>query len=525
MRKTTIIALLSILLFSNANAQVYHLGQVVDNPDGSRGIVFYLNEDGTQGWMVALHDEVVSIPWGLNDHVEGLGFVNVNQDNDYSTTVFSDNDGYFNTLSIREHYQNAGNSVRYAAGVVDFENGWYLPAAGQLRMLYSNAIFYEPALRLVGEVLGLHPYWSSTVASDESAWYVHFGSPYPETAWAYNGYLSKDSRMEVFSSYGGEFAVRAIRDLDFSPLPIIGNLQAPSVICGEGSLELTLPHLVNGETYGWQIASDPSFEDPVTYEGQILDTTYNDWYLRLWASNEEGMTYSNAVQLSIHPTTEFQFSDLSCFPYEWNGVTYDSTGIYQQVFENQWGCDSIVTLDLTIGPVVNEIVGETEVNIHTNGDFTYYIDSVPFAMGYSWYIDNQWPITYSLDAPECTVYMGSPGQATLSVRVFTQCGYVDRHIQIRHDRAGDFNIFPNPTDGNLTLHLQAMRGKVTICVRDMLGNLVEHDVINTDTFDSFIPYSLKGKAAGVYYVTVIYNREVITKKIIKYSAINVGIFY
>ena len=518
--------LLSFVLFASMlQAQVYHLGQVVDNPDGSRGVVFYINEEGTGGWMVALHDAAVYVPWGLNDHVEGLAFVNPDPNGDCISTLLVDTDGYANTLAIREHYQEMGYFGSYAAGVVDFENGWYLPSSGQLKMLYVNAIFYESALESVGEVMGLHPYWSSTASSDEMAWYVHFGSPYPELGWAYNAAFAKTNRTETTASTGGYLSVRAVRDLDFSPLPHIANLKTPAVICGEAPLDMEVPHLFNTESYGWQIAPDASFDNPIAYEGQILDTTYNDWYLRLWASNEEGMSYSNVVQLSIHQPSEYQFSTLSCFPYEWNGQVCDTTGIYQQVFENQWGCDSIVTLNLTIGPVAGEIQGETEVNIHYNGDFTYSIDSVPFAMGYAWTIDNQWLIDYSLDSPECTVHMGSPGQATLSVRVFTECGYVDRQIRIHHDREGDFNIFPNPTDGDLNLQLMAMKGKVIVRVHDMLGNLVAHNEIQTDAFDSIIPYSLEGKTAGVYYFTVIYNREVITKKVVKSSPIHVGIYY
>ena len=47
-----IIFTLSFLLISSLglNAQGYHLGQVITNPDGSQGVVFYLNEDGFSGY-------------------------------------------------------------------------------------------------------------------------------------------------------------------------------------------------------------------------------------------------------------------------------------------------------------------------------------------------------------------------------------------------------------------------------------------------------------------------------------------
>ena len=341
----TLSFLLSAIL--GLNAQGYHLGQVITNPDGSQGVVFYLNEDVTEGWMVALHDVALAVPWGLTDEIEGLNHI-INTNNDILASAFADTDGYANTLSILNHYQATGYTGQYAAAMVDIANGWYLPAAGQLKMLYVNTIFYESTLASIGEKLGLHPYWSSTQEDNERAWYVHFGSPYPEEAWAYNAYITACSKTSIVSNHGGYFAVRAIRDLEFSPLPIIGHLYEPAVICDEGPIELVMPNLVNADSYGWEIAEDAAFTNPVAYTGQDLDVTYDGWYLRLWATNEEGTSYSNAVLISVHETNSGYATASSCEPYEWNGQIYEESGIYQATLVNQWGCDSIATLDLTI---------------------------------------------------------------------------------------------------------------------------------------------------------------------------------
>ena len=348
MKKTTIITILLCLSsVLGLKAQGYHLGQVITNPDGSQGVVFYLNEDGSSGWMVALHDVAFSVPWGLPDEIEGLNHV-INTDNDILTTAFADTDGYTNTLAILKHYQSIGYTGQYAAGMVDIVNGWYLPAAGQLKMLYVNAIFYESALESVGEKLGLHPYWSSTQENTERAWYVHFGSPYPEVAWGWNAYIGLCPKTNITSNYGGIFAVRAIRDLEFSPLPIIGLLFEPAVICDEGPIELITPNLVNADSYGWEIADNIAFTNPIAYTGQDLDVTFNGWYLRLWATNEEGTSYSNSVRISVHESNSGYATISSCESYEWNGQIYEESGIYQATLVNQWGCDSIATLDLTI---------------------------------------------------------------------------------------------------------------------------------------------------------------------------------
>lgn len=573
--KKFLFLLLSLVLVLplKSNAQVYSLGQVVENPDGSRGVVFYLNEDGTEGWMVALHDVSMSVPWGLEDHVEGLGYVEITN-NDFLTSLLADTDGYSYTLAIREHYQNIGYTGPYAARDVDFNNGWYLPAAGQLKMLYVNAIFYETSLESVGEKMGLHPYWSSSVSSDEKAWYVHFGSPYPEEAWAWNAYFGRCSRTENVAVYGGYFAVRPIRNLDFSPLPHIGQLQAPALICGEGPLDLVLPGLVNVENYGWEIASDPSFDAPVAYVGQTLDGTYNGWYLRLWSTNNEGTTYSNVVEISVHSPSAYQFSVQICEPpFVWNGTAYNESGTIQQVFDNQWGCDSVVNISLTVGhnveyqfmdmacgeyewngqvytesgryqqsfltpegcdsivtlsltikpaPIVSEIQGETNIYYGSYGEFVYRIDSVADAMGYAWSIDNRWQLTSSLDSPECSVNINSIGKATLSVRVFTECGFEDRQLLICHDREPGCTIFPNPTEGDLTLFLFGMEGKTIVRVHDILGNLISQDEIATDVKGVSVPFNLNGKATGIYLFTIINNRDIITKKVVKGTAISQG---
>ena len=43
---------------------------------------------------------------------------------------------------------------------------------------------------------------------------------------------------------------------------------------------------------------------------------------------------------------------VACDSAEWNGVMYDTSGLYVDTFQVITGCDSIVTLDLTINGVM-----------------------------------------------------------------------------------------------------------------------------------------------------------------------------
>ena len=511
-----IISLILSTLFC-LKAQEYHLGQVITNPDGSQGVVFYLNEDGTSGWMVALHDASTQCPWGPSGAIEGLNNIEV-VNYDLLTTVFIDHDGYEHTQKIREYCESTGYTAPYAAGMVDIDNGWYLPSAGQLKWLYINAVFYESSLQSVGDVMGLYTYWSSSVRTDERAWGVMFGAPYPMEHWAWNGGMTGINRGDYYDSSGRGYAVRAIRDIDFSPLPIIGVLQTPPVICDEGPLELVTPHLSNADDYGWEIAQDEAFTEPIAYTGQSLDTAYNGWYLRLWATNTEGTKHSNIVPIAVYTSSESLTKITSCEPYTWNDSTYAESGIYQKTFTSMHGCDSIATLQLRIsnGPELSEIQGPDGIYYHVNELVTYSIDSVPDAFGYEWRIDNgSWPLSYAPDSPQCTVGVYTKGTGTLTVRVYDKCGFSEQSLLIRHDLEPGVKIYPNPNNGKFNILLYGLEGGTIIEVHDYLGQLIDRFEVQSILNGLTVPYSLSGKAAGVYLISITNGYEHYYKKVIK----------
>lgn len=474
MKRIFLTLLISLSTAFALSAQEYHLGQVVTNPDGSQGVVFYLNEDNTSGWMVALHDAASICPWGPIGDIDGLDNV-APVNSDFLSTVFLDYDGFDHTQKIRTFCENTNYYNPCAANVMDFDNGWYLPSAGQLKWLYVNAIFYEQALKEVGEVMGLKTYWSSSVQTDGKAWGVMFGAPYPMEHWAWNAGFTAINRESILDDSGLGYAVRAIRNLDFSPLPIIGILETPAAICYQNPLDLVMPTLSHADACGWEIAEEPSFSNPVAYTGQELDLSHNGWYLRFWATNEEGTRYSNTVQITVE------------------------------------------------GYPVSEIHGQQEIFYFVNDLFTYNIDTVPEAIGYEWHIDNSWPLTFSPDSPQCSVKISSKGQATLSVRVYTKCGFIERSILIRHDLEPGVKIYPNPNNGKFNIDLFGLEGRTLIEFHDYLGQLIDRIEVQSILNGLTVPYSLSGKAAGVYVITITNGYEHYNKKVIKESGNSYGI--
>ena len=61
---------------------------------------------------------------------------------------------------------------------------------------------------------------------------------------------------------------------------------------------------------------------------------------------------STAVTLNLtisNSSSDTTVTINSCESYDWDGVTYDSSGVFTNIYSDINGCDSVVTLDLYVG--------------------------------------------------------------------------------------------------------------------------------------------------------------------------------
>ena len=190
-----LLVMLMMLSFGMLSAQTYRIGDVYTAPDGSQGIVYYLHPDGSGGWVVALNDASAGCPWGDISDVPAL----TNQSSiAFSQNLLNDTAGYANTQALR-NYQN--NSTNYAAGKVDFENGWVLPSPAQLSMLYGKSPFIASAITEAGGTMLVdEAYWCSAEFDASEAWVVYFSQ----------GYFN--SAVKTHS-----YRVRAVRSFTYTP--------------------------------------------------------------------------------------------------------------------------------------------------------------------------------------------------------------------------------------------------------------------------------------------------------------------
>ena len=114
--------------------------------------------------------------------------------------------------------------------------------------------------------------------------------------------------------------------------------------------------------------------DPIT--GELVATDCDSY---LWNGDEytasgdyiQVLTASNGcdsivtLHLTINNSVHYSFTETATSPYIWNGTEYTETGDYTQNFTSANGCDSIVTLHLNILSGISQD-GIAEISIYPN---------------------------------------------------------------------------------------------------------------------------------------------------------------
>ncbi|MBO6081314.1 MAG: gliding motility-associated C-terminal domain-containing protein [Bacteroidales bacterium] len=368
MKKLFLILLLQSAVLMGS-AQLYHVGDLYTAEDGSQGIVFFVQADGS-GWAVALHDLPTNLPWSPSH----LNVPNLNDIGDPFAPVSSTNDfsGYANTQQIRSTF---GMSPNYAAGAVNFNFGWYLPSIYQLCILYAQLPLIETVLlnaggsSLVSSATGTTSgYWSSSEVSTDQAWVVFF-TDNPSLSFVVGSGVPQS--FTKASPQGQK--VRAVHDI---PAPNNVYDSTLTYLWNTGSTE---PHFhdvpLQSSTYVVTVSNAYGCTNTDSASVMVIDNnpqTIYDTVCQGAGYSNYGFTVSSqetaeageivrtytisavdceseiTLILTVVPHDTVQIEQTASESFEWNGVTYDESGTYTQYFNNQDGCDSMVVLTLTI---------------------------------------------------------------------------------------------------------------------------------------------------------------------------------
>ena len=215
----------------------------------------------------------------------------------------------------------------------------------------------------------------------------------------------------------------------------------------------------------------------------------------------EDTVYTLSLDLQLISHTEDYLED--CDSVVWHDNIFTESGEYVRTIPGSTGCDSIVTLHVTVHHSVTEPV---EVTI-CEDEFPYH------------YVNGEIDTTFDIGTPNLSTFnfslstqYGCDSTVTLTLTI-EPCDTVG----IAETGTADITLYPNPTTGIVNVHCSmdnAQSGNVEIRVYDVYGKLIEttHALSQQPTAQ----INLSNYAAGIYIVKLVNDKKVMAvQKVVK----------
>ncbi len=176
-----------------------------------------------------------------------------------------------------------------------------------------------------------------------------------------------------------------------------------------------------------------------------------------------GLSSIFILKLGCSDTTSSTINAATCSQYELNGVSYTQSGTYTQVVPNPAGCDSTITLNLTIDPVNTGVTpGEGELKANWN-DATYqWIDC-----GDNSLVAGATAQTFVPVAPgDYAVIVSKHGCSDTSDCIFVATGIPELNSP------DGYTLYPNPAAHTVTLITEGSLENGACSLTNNLGQVV-----------------------------------------------------
>ena len=198
----------------------------------------------------------------------------------------------------------------------------------------------------------------------------------------------------------------------------------------------------------------------------------------------------------------------SCGSYLWaaDGNTYFNSGSFSATLQSVNGCDSTLTLNLTIIEVDTDVNtdGHTLIAAASDASFQWLDCNKEFAEIPAENNQSFTPTMSGEYAVEVIQNECVDTSACYSVR-FTNLPASDPGITLK--------VFPNPTHGELIIELNKVYPKISLSVKSVMGQLISRQ---TFAFTDNLLLELKGEK-GIYIAEIASDKEILaTLKLIKY---------
>jgi hypothetical protein len=246
------------------------------------------------------------------------------------------------------------------------------------------------------------------------------------------------------------------------------------------------------DSYTW-----PANGEIYTVSGSYIDTL----------TNTAGCDSIMTLNLTVNRSTTSSESITACDSYTWpaNGLTYTVSGLYIDTLTNVAGCDSVVTLDLIINSVSDNTTSVSYMTITANNTKATY----------QWLdCDNN----YAKIVGETGRNFIATANGNYAVELIEN-GCIDTSscvsittvgvIETNFDQM--FKVFPNPSEGEFTIDLGNEYKSAVITIRNANSRIVYS---SSNISKSTIQLALD-EPAGVYFIEIASSDKIAILKLIK----------
>jgi PKD repeat protein len=294
--------------------------------------------------------------------------------------------------------------------------------------------------------------------------------------------------------------------------------------------------------------------DPTTYSTPgtyVVNWTFDDGNGNTSTASQNVIVVGGETTASVSPSVCDSYTSPS-------GAVYLTSGTFMDTIANAAGCDSVITINLTLNTAQTSGYSVTQCLEYTlpSGSQTFYsdtvfVDTIATAAG----CDSVMTITitiYTVDigvtqagntltatalAPatyqwvDCTTgfsdVLGATSQSftpnyngDFAVIVFengcydTSACFTISTVDVEELFATSMSIYPNPTTGEFYVSLSDYDGNIKIELTDITGKLIyrsNEEVTN----DSKIKVTIDDVASGVYFIRVTAGNDMFSKRIVK----------
>jgi len=300
--------------------------------------------------------------------------------------------------------------------------------------------------------------------------------------------------------------------VDFDPDSGVTNLSSIG-----SSLDIFIQKLDSSGNFLWvESMGGASFDESFSIS---VDGMYNiciSGYFYTTADFDPGIGITNLTSNGIEdifvaklsqciPTTS-SLTMSECNSYTWpiNNNTYTYSGIYTATLTNAAGCDSVITLNLTINTIDNS-VSKNGITLTANEN----------GASYQWLDCNS---SYSIISSATNQSYTATANGDYAVEI-TKYTCVDTSIcngittigLIENSFGEEFYFYPNPTTSTLNLELGEKFTNIQIFIRNSKGKLIKQEnILNSQNIILEIEGSM-----GIYFVEIISGNKRAIIKVIK----------